>query len=487
MAELNKKEEKQVAAQETSWEQLEEWALKYCLYPFFPAETLPLILRPVERVDQHFVYFPDGTKALDLLFGLEGVPLGIRHPKISAAIKEASDSFGYVTEVNPTRYSVTASKLLMEDILGPDKWAGACRWVDSGSEAVELALQMARLYTNRPNIITREWAYHGWTLGAGSCSRLGTIADNIISATEPFQIRELPGEPGGFHVVPGQNCYRCSLGHRYPNCKMSDGRLPCVDIIGNMIKAIGVGSVAAIITEIASGGPGIMPAKEYVPQLRQLTRDLGILWIDDEILMGFGRVGAWFAYQKYGQGATPDIMLIGKGAINSALPLGGVVVSKEIASWFQQHCWPSGATFFSHPLVMAALAASLQTMIEEKLVEKAVKVGRSFGNKLRKLQEKHKSVGLVSGDGLYWVVELVKNRETREPFIKEDRNANPGNMFGWPTFAVHARIFEKGVLAGGLLPNTLTLVPNCNFTEELIDMACDAIDYGLIAADQMCD
>jgi taurine--2-oxoglutarate transaminase len=473
--------------QELSWEQIKEWDLKYCLHPIYSAEELPWISRCVKKVDQNFIYWADGAKSLDLISGAMSCSGGLWHPKVAAAIKEAADSFGFAVELNPSRYKAMASKILMEDILGPDKWAGACRWVNSGSEAVEMALQIARLYTNRPNIITREWAYHGWTLGAGSCTTLRTNADNVASAKDPVWVRDVPGKPGGFHVVPGHNCYRCSLGHRYPDCKTSDSRLPCINIIESMIRSIGAETVAAIITEVTYGTSGIEPAPEYVPQLRQLTKDLGILWIDDEVLVGMGRLGEWFAYRIHGHGATPDIMTVGKGVISSQLPVGAVVVSKEIAEFLAQRRWGLAATYFAHPLVMAAVVANLERIIEEKVWQNGAKVGRHFGDKLRKLQESHKCIGQVSGRGCFWAVELVKNRKTREPFVKEDRNADIGNILSWPTIAVYARMAEKGVMAGGILPNTLMFFPNCTITQELADMACEAIDYGLMAVDEMCD
>jgi taurine--2-oxoglutarate transaminase len=472
--------------QKISSKQIREWDLRYCLHPLFTEEEMPFVAQEVERVDENFIYYSNGTKVLDLVSGAISCSGGLWHPKVAAAIREAADNFGFAPELTPSRYKAIASKILMEDILGPDNWAGACRWVNSGSEAVEMALNIARLYTNRPNIITREWAYHGWTLGAGSCTQLRTLNHNLVPGKEPHWVREVP-KAGGFHVVPGHNCYRCSLGLRYPDCKTSQGPLPCIHVIESLIRSIGVETVAAIITEVTYGTAGIEPAPEYFPQLRQLTKDLGILWIDDEVLVGMGRLGDWFAYRVHGHGATPDIMTLGKGVISSQLPVGTVVVNKEIAEFLRQNRWALSGTFFAHPLVMAAVAANLERIIEEKTWENGARVGGYFGNKLRKLQESHKCVGQVAGRGCFWAVELVKNRETREPFVKEDRSADIDHLLSWPTYVVYAKMAEKGVHAGALLPNTLVFAPNCTITKELADMACDAVDYGLTAVDKMCD
>lgn len=478
-----------MGSEEIGWDQVKEWDQRYSLHPLFTSEELPLASRCVERVEEHFICFSDGTKALDFMSGCLSCSGGLWHPKVAAALKEACDSFGFIGEIGyPTRHKAEACKILVEDILGPDRWAGACRWANSGSEAVEMALQIAKLYTNRPNIITREWAYHGWTLGAGSCTRVRPLADNLTSTSEPVSVRDVPGKPAGFYVVPGHNCYRCSLGHTYPSCKMRDGRLPCVNVVESMIRAIGVNTVAAIITETVYGTAGIAPAEEYCLQIRQMTRELGILWIDDEVLTGFGRVGTWFGYQRYGQGATPDIMTIGKGVVSSQLPVGGVVVSKEIAEFLNRQRWALATTFFAHPLVMAAVVANLKRLIEDKVVENAADVGGYFGEKLRALQRKHKCVGLVSGSGCLWFLELVKNRDTGELFIEEDRSSDIVDYLSrWPSSVLAAKMAEKGVVAGSMVPNTFLLAPSCSITRELIDVACDALDHGLTAIDEMCD
>ena len=372
----------------------------------------------------------------------------------------------------------------MEDILGPDGWSGAVRWVNSGSEAVEMAIQIAKLYINRPNIVTREWEYHGWTMAADALTHVGM--HGLSSDTET---RDVPGKPGGFHLVPGHNCYRCSLGHTYPGCKTRTGLLPCVDIIGSMVQGLGADSVAGIITETAYGVSALQLIEENFPQFRKMTKDLGILWIDDETLAGMGRLGKCFAYQKYGGGATPDIMILGKGLVNSQLPAAAVVVSKEIAEFFGERRWSMGATYFANPLAMAAVAANLEVMIDEEMVEKSASIGRRLGPKLRKLADKHPCVGQVSGSGCFWALELVKDRETREPFVATDRNTNSGGgeAAAAPAAIVAQKVAEKGINLAGVTPNTVSLLPGYFLSEHEMDLVCDALDYGLAAVDAMCD
>lgn len=478
-----------MASEQVDRELMKEWDLKYCLHQVSTAKELRNAIRYVERVDEHFIYYSDGSRVLDMMSGNFSCINGLRHPKVMEAVKQASNDFGFVGEGGTTnRYKARASKLLIEDILGKDNWAGGVRWVGSGSEAAELALQIARLHMNRPNVGTREWEYHGWTAGGDACSRIRFSAHNLCSAGEPVWVRDIPGKQGSSFVVPGHNCYRCSLGHRYPGCKMADGRLPCIHAAESIIRSVGVESVAAIITEVAYGTAALLPAPEYFPQLRQLTRDLGILWIDDEVLMGIGRLGSWFAYQAYG-GATPDIMAVGKSISSSQLPVGGVVVSQEIAEFFRQNRWNTGGTFFAHPVVMAAVEANLDNMLQEGCIEKAIAVGQYLLPRLKDMEKRHKCVGQVSGRGCFWPVEMVKNRETREPFVKADRNTDAGGRLwsGWPSFTVTRKAAEKGVNIGPFPPNASIIAPNCTITRDLLDMACEALDYGLAAVDKKCD
>ncbi len=469
-------------------ELMKEWDLKYCLHQVSTATEIRRAIRYVDRVDEHFIHYSDGSRVLDMMSGNYSCINGLRNPKVMAAVKQACDDFGFVGEGGTTnRYKASASKLLMEDILGPDNWGGAVRWVGSGSEATELALQIARLYMNRPNVVTREWEYHGWTAGGDACTRLRFSAHNLCSAGEPRWVRDVPGKQGSAFVVPGHNCFRCSLGHRYPGCKMADGRLPCIKAVESMIRSIGAETVAAIITEVALGSGALLPAGEYFPQLRQLTRELGILWIDDEVLMGAGRLGSWFAYQAYG-GAAPDIMAIGKSVSSSQLPVGGVVVNRDIAQFFGENRWNTGGTFFAHPVVMAAVEANLRTMLDENAIEKARRVGEYLRPRLMEMEKRHRCVGQVDGRGCYWVTELVKDRETRQPFVEADRNTDAAGRLwaGWPSFTVSRRAAEKGVNIGPFPPNAAVLAPNCTVTEDLLDMACEALDYGLEGVDKKC-
>ena len=227
------------------------------------------------------------------------------------------------------------------------------------------------------------------------------------------------------------------------------------------------------------GAGAFMPPPEYLPQLVNWLHEHYILWICDEVLVGFAKMGKWFAYQLFGD-LKPDIMTIAKGLVSSALPAGCVVVSKEIADFMGKYRWMHIGTFNAHPVCMAAVCANLEVMIEENAPEKAQKAGEYFGAKLEELKAKHKTVALVSGNGLLWTVELVKNRETNEKFIPQDRRiAYSGDISNHPTAIIGAKCREKGVILAGFTPNTLRIGFSVFVTKEDMDKAIDALDYAL--------
>jgi taurine--2-oxoglutarate transaminase len=255
-----------------------------------------------------------------------------------------------------------------------------------------------------------------------------------------------------------------------------------------LINAIGPQTFAACITDVVWGAPSIIPPKEFIPQLRRMLRENAILWIDDEVVCGFGRLGKWFGYQLYDD-ITPDIMTIGKGISSSHLPAAGVVISKGISDFFDKFRWHHYSTFAAHPVCMAAVVANLKVMIKEKIPERASKIGKYLGEKLRQLEDGHKCVGLVNGIGLFWILEIVKNKETKEPFEKEDRDARYiGDISTkWPNLIVKQKGLEKGVILGGFAPNTLKIAPALTVTEEDVDKGVEALDYALSYIDKMCE
>ena len=284
----------------------------------------------VVSTDGDFIELSDGTRLLDFTSGLLCTNAGHRNPRIRDAIVEALDRYGFVWEGWATDYRARAAKLIIEDLLGADDWAGRVRFTSSGSEAIELALLIAKLVTGRPNVISRDFAYHGWTHGALSLMGLPG-SRGILAAADTDEIRRPAGIPmPGVHFAPAPYCFSCPIGHTYPACKRGGDTLACIDAMEHLIRTLGPDSIAAVVAEPIFGVGMFHPPEEYLPQLRELTRRYGILWIDDEVMTGFGRTGKTFAYQ-HSPGVTPDLMALGKGMISATLPAGGVVMSRAVS------------------------------------------------------------------------------------------------------------------------------------------------------------
>ena len=297
------------------------------------------------------------------------------------------------------------------------------RFLSSGSEAVDQAMLIARLYTQRPIIVAFQHAFHGSTLGAGGIgTRLRGYGGGLSSPEDPTFLRTVPGYPlAGSAVVPASNCFRCPLGYTHPACTsvFPDGQVPCLHAAEELIRNLGPENVAALIAEPMSV-TGVPNPPEYVRQIRELTTRLGILWIDDEIITGFGRTGTWFAYQW--SGVTPDIMTIGKAFTNATIPMSATIVSREIADFFSRYRWMVGGTHAGNPIAAAAAVAAIETYRDEGLIERGQELGEYLGPKLRELAARHPCVGWVTGRGAFWSLELTKDATTREPFVPEGRD-----------------------------------------------------------------
>ncbi len=471
--------------QETDWNQIYEWDNKYYFHVKQTADEYRFI--PVSHTEGNYVFLANGMKILDFCSQVIAANLGHRNPRVTAAIKEALDKVGFVQEIFCTEYRARAAKLIMEDLLGGDGWAGRIRFVSTGSEANEHAFAIAKNITGRPNIVTREYAYHGSTSGAAGASRNRYYRASLASPNSN-EIRDVPNFPGtGFHIIPAPYCYRCSLGHTYPSCKQADGTLACIHASENHIRTLGAETVAAVVTEIFYGGSAINPPPEYIPQLRAMTRRLGILWIDDEVICGFGRCGKWFAYQLY-EGVTPDIMTVGKGMNGCAVPVGGIVVSKDIARELDKYRYWSGSTFAGHPVVAASVASAVELQIEQNIPEVVAKKGAYLNKKLKELEGEHKCVGLAESAGLLGAFEIVKNKKTKEPFIKDDRFATfTGDISGYPEVMISEKCLLNGVMVGSTVPNTVRVAPPFTITEADIDFGIDVINKVLSEIDEKCD
>jgi taurine--2-oxoglutarate transaminase len=265
-----------------------------------------------------------------------------------------------------------------------------------GAEANENAIKFARLYSGRHKIFARYISYHGATYGAITLS-----GDYRRPPVEP-------GIPGVIHTFDPY-CYRCVFGYTPETCHRE-----CITHVERMIEFENPDPVAAVILEGVTGSNGIIiPPDDYWPRLREITRKYGILLISDEVMSGFGRTGKWFAVDHWE--VVPDLLTFAKGVTSGYLPLGGVMVSDPIARHFDDKMLYMGLTYYGHPMSCAAAIATLDVYEQDRLLENCREMGELLAGELKAIQQRHPVVGDVRAIGLFSVLELVKDRQTREP------------------------------------------------------------------------
>ncbi len=448
------------------WALMEQWDRAYYLHTVQAASEH--VWQGVAFQERNHVVLADGTRLLDFHSQLASDNLGHRHPRVVAEIERALGRYGHVQFAMATDYRARAAKLVVEDLLGPDDWAGRMRLLSSGTDAVESALMMARLVTGRPLVLTQEHSFHGFTASSGTRAR---GYRNHLAAVDGTWVRDVPGfPPPSFVPIPAPEHSDFA----------ADGTLPSIARTRAILDDVGPDKVAAVITETMSG-PGILNHDDYLRQLRELTAEHGILWVCDDIIGGFGRLGEWFSYRLY-PGLTPDLLVIGKGMNGCILPVGAVVASRPIAEQLERERWFSGSTWDGHPIVAASVVANIEAMREERVLERAAERSRQLEDGLRRLAVAHPCVGRVEGRGLCWSVGLVD--AAGAPIVAADL-AFPfaGDLSDVPSFRVVGEARRRGVLLGGSSPNAVKLAPPLTIDEDEVATALDALDHGLSALD----
>jgi taurine--2-oxoglutarate transaminase len=240
--------------------------------------------------------------------------------------------------------------------------------------------------------------------------------------------------------------------------------------------------VAAIIMEPVVGTNGVLiPPKEYFPRMREICDRYGVLMIDDEVMAGWGRTGKWFAVDHWG--VTPDILVTAKGITSAYVPLGLCATSKKIADYFEDHYFSHGHTYEAHPMTLGPAVATIEEMQRLNLVERAAELEPYVREKLEALKAKHKSIGDVRGLGLFFAVELVKNRETKQPF-----NTMADKVEGKPLVVdqIAAKMMADGVAQQAWVSH-FVIAPPLIVTKEELDFGIEALDRHLGIADALVD
>jgi taurine---2-oxoglutarate transaminase len=435
--------------------QVVEDAKRYVLHSWSVQNALEPI--PVAGGEGRYFWDFDGKRYLDFASQLVNVSIGHQHPKVIAAIKEQAEKLCTIGPPMATEPRSTLARMLAEITPGDLEMSF---FTNGGAEANENAIKLARWYTGRHKIIARYRSYHGATGGA------------ITLTGDPRRWPAEPGIPGVVRMLDPYT-YRCPAGHPDP-CPVCTGGPHLEEIL----QYEGPHTVAAVILETVTGTNGIIvPPDGYLQSIREVCDRHGILLIADEVMAGFGRTGKWFGVENWD--VVPDILSVAKGINSGYIPLGAMVVRKPIADWVRDKYFAGGLTYSGHPLACASAVASIEAFKEEGIVENAAEMGGVFADKLRGLQERHPSIGDVRGLGCFWGLELVKNRETREPLV-------PFNATG-EAFAPVARVYKAALERGLYLMthwNVVMVCPPLTITRDELDEGITALDEALSVADE---
>jgi taurine--2-oxoglutarate transaminase len=414
---------------------------------------------PIADAEGCWIIDGNGKRYLDFSAQLMCVNLGHKNPKVVKAIAEQARELAYVAPGYATAARAKLSAKLMEVLpAGLEKFFFAT----SGTEANEAAFKIARMYTGKNKIISRYRSYHGSTAAS-----IAATGDPRRWAMEPA------GKANGFVFAPETNCYNCPIKHTYPGCGIA-----CADYIEHMIG--NESDVAAIIMEPVVGTNGVLvPPPEYLPKIRDICDRHGVLLIADEVMAGWGRTGKWFAVDHWN--VKPDILVTAKGITSAYVPLGLCATTKKIADYFEDHYFSHGHTYEAHPITLGPAVATIEEMQRLKLVERAAELEPYVRQKLEALKAKHVSVGDVRGLGLFFAVEIVKNRATKEPF-----NTMRDKVEGKPLVVdqIAAKMMADGVAIQAWVSH-FVVAPPLIVTKEEIDLGIDALDRHLSIADAL--
>ena len=410
----------------------------------------------IERAQGSYVWDGAGNRLLDFSSQMVNTNIGHQHPRVVEAIQAQAAKLCTIAPQHANDQRSEAARLVAE--LAP---AGMEKvfFTGGGAEAVENAVRMARLHTGRIKVLSAYRSYHGSTTTAinltGDVRRWANDygSAGVVRFFAPFLYRS------PFHSDSSQQECERALAH-----------------LEQVIAFEGPGTIAAVVLETIPGTAGIMtPPPGYLAGVRALCDANGIVLVLDEVMAGFGRTGAWFAFEHYD--VVPDLITFAKGVNSGYVPLGGVVISDEIADTFAHRVYPGGLTYSGHPLACAAAVATITAMREERIVENAEHVGSEvLGPGLAELADRHPVVGEVRGLGVFWALELVSDRATREPLAP----------YGGTSEAMTALV--AACTQRGLLPftnyNRLHVVPPCTVTPDEAREGLAIIDQALSVADE---
>ncbi len=410
---------------------------------------------PVAAAEGCYFWDYDGNRYLDFSSQLVNVNIGHQHPKVVKAIQDQAARLSTIAPQHANDMRGEAAKRVVDR-------AGTRHqkvfFTNGGADAVENAIRMARIHTHKHKVLSTYRSYHGNTGIAIQATGDPRRWPNEYAAQQIHFFGPFPYRSPFWSDSPEQETER-ALQH-----------------LEQVIQFEGPDTIGAIILESVVGTAGILvPPPGYLEGLRALCDKYGIVWIADEVMSGFGRTGEWFAWQNWG--AEPDLIVFAKGSNSGYVPVGGVIISNEIAATFDERVFPGGLTYSGHPLATASIVASIDAMAEEGIVANAKRIGEEvIGPELRAMAERHPVIGEVRGLGVFWALDLVSDRATKEPLAP----------YGGSSPAMNELVAE--CRKRGLMPfanfNRTHVVPPCTITDAEAKEGLGILDEVLTITDK---
>ncbi len=416
---------------------------------------------PVVRAEGVYFWDASGKRYLDFNSMTMCVNIGHGNRRVIEAMQEQAAALPYAAPGMATKVRALAARAVAE--VTPGGALSKVLFTLGGADANENAVKLARGYTGRFKILTRYRSYHGATAGA-----MALTGDPRRTAWEPGLM------PGVVHFLDPYR-YRSTFHRANPDIPEEEFCRDYLNHLEEIIQYEGPETIAAILLETVTGTNGvIIPPEGYLQGVRALCDKYGIVLIADEVMSGFGRTGKWFAVEHWN--VVPDIITMAKGLTSAYAPLGAVAMKPEIAAAFDERVFESGLTYTSHPVSLAAALANIQVMKEERIVEHAAAMGPVLKRLLTDLGEAHPSVGEARSIGLFGVLELVKNRKTKEP------------MAPWNSSSPEMTALRKYCLEHGLFLythwHTVLVIPPLIITEAQLREGMAVLDRALEITDR---
>ena len=417
------------------------------------ASITPFMVKGARGV---YVTGEDDVTYLDFSSQLVNTNIGHQHPAVVRAIQEQAGTLATIAPQHGYRARYLAAEMILDR-----SFEGAAKvfFTNGGTEAVEHAVRMARLHTGRHKVLSAYRSYHGAT------------STSINLTGDP---RRWPNDNGSAGVVHffGPFLYR-SMFHATTEAEECERALENLDAT---IRFEGPATIAAIILETVPGTAGIVvPPKGFLTGVRDICDRYGIVYIADEVMCGFGRTGSWFAFQQHD--VKPDLVAFAKGVNSGYVPIGGVIINEAISATFNDRVYPGGLTYSGHPLACASIVATIEAMQNENVVENAKRVGDDVLRPgILALAEQHQIIGDVRGLGVFFALELVSDRASKEPLAPYGASSPAMNEIVAACRAERLLIFSNF--------NRIHVVPPCTITHDEAREGLERLDRALTVADR---